>query len=114
MRQAVSFQFVVEIRVRVEMENRKPWNSFPACSYNRQCDRMISAETNRAQTFIKQFADAPLDHGERLIGGELQVACVAICAFSAEINPRFGPEVRRVGAESNANNRRRAGGPAQP
>ena len=83
MRQPIAFEFVVQIGVGIEMEDGEAGDVGPERAQNGQRNRMVAAQTDRAQALVQQFADFPRDGDERLIKGELQIASIAIRALGA-------------------------------
>ena len=114
MRVPVAFQFVVQVGMRVEMEDRQPGHALSEGAQDGQCDRVVAAKRNYPQAFVEQLSDAVFDRCEWFMKGEFKIARIAVCSFGTEVYPGFSPRIRGIGAEGNADNRRRTGSTPQP
>jgi hypothetical protein len=89
---SVAFQFVVEIRVRVEMDDRQSRHVLAEGTQDRQRDGVVAAQRNHAQAFVEQFSDFIFDRREGLMKCEFQIARIAVGAFGTEVDTCFRQE----------------------
>jgi hypothetical protein len=113
-RQPVAFEFVVEIGVRVEVEDGQAGDVLAEGAHNWQGNGVVATQADRAQTVVEQLTDFPFDRGERLIENEFQIAGIAARTLGAEVDAGFRPHVRRNGIEGHADDRRRSRCSTQP
>jgi hypothetical protein len=111
---AIAFKFVVEVGMGVEVNDGQVGDALAEGANDGQGDGMIAAEADGTEVLVEQFADPLFDGGEWFLKMEFQVANVAIGAGLAEVDAGFGRGVGGVRAQSDADDRRRAGGSAKP
>jgi hypothetical protein len=63
-----------------------------------------------SETTRIQLSHAIFNRGERFMESEFQIAGVAVRTLGSQIDAGFGPRIRGIGTEGNANDRGRPGG----
>ena len=98
-RQAATLEFVVEVRVSIELQDVQPFVHFRKGTNDRVADRVIATQDERRLAVLQQ-------QGRDLLDRRLEVSRVEQHASVAEIDPAFGPQVRRIRSQGFADQRR--------
>jgi hypothetical protein len=94
-REAATLKLVVEIGMRVEMQNREIGKVAMEAAHNRIGDGMIAAQADQRRGGIDRFRNRIFDRGEsgRDFRGKLDVTAVRNYAGCAEIDAVLGPHI---------------------
>ena len=94
MRKPVALEFVVEIWMSVEVEDRQSGNVLAEGADDGQSNGVVSPETHWTHALVEQLADLALDGVEWLRKCKFQIAGVAVGAFSVQVDAGFRPRIR--------------------
>ena len=111
-RETITLIFVIQIRMRVEMQNTD--RAVPGVNrpHDWISDRMIPAQAQRQCTAIENFSNMFLDSHQSVgAGSDLTIAQINETGIVAEIDAQFRCQVRRSVMHYLTNLRRRLGRP---
>src|SRR5579872_6110639 len=112
MREPVSLEFVIQIGMRIEVQNRQFAIPFREGFHQRISDRVIAAERDWSLSFVDQFSDLRLDYLKCVLVGEGQIPAITIGSRRSEVHAELRPIVRSVARECFSNLSRCLRGPA--
>ena len=90
MRQAIAFEFVVEVGVSVEVDDGQAGNALSEGADDGQGDGVIAAQADGPQVVVEELADFGFDSCEGRLEIKFQIAGVSEHAFLVEVDAGFG------------------------
>ena len=112
----IAFEILIEIGVRIEMQDRQAFVTGSMRHYQRVGDGVIAADGNEPIIAANSFRGPTID---RVIGclafqpGQLKIAAISQHGMIAKIKPCLTKHVRAVAGNGGAHQRRSKCGPAQ-
>ena len=112
-REAIALELVVEVGMRVEVQDRKVRVLSGEGAHDRIRDRVVAAERHGRVPVRQQVSDRRLDAPERVRPGLFAEVAGVVERVAGELPPVLGPGIRGFAEERLADERRRVGGAAQ-